>query len=171
MSLTILAGGASSVRTPLKRIERRLGDLPKMETGGRTGGRTGGCFSGPLGTAFAAIMPSPPIMFSPPIIATDGSIFYCLGTCGSAVSGWVGLPIRGPCETGGVADVRFSLSVASVGVPIENRDILGFRIGPSKPGLVTDGRVQGVQVGPPSTGAFPSAPGAPSPLDPRRQNS
>ena len=88
MSLTILAGGASSVRSPLKRIERRLGYLPKVETGG--------CFSGPLGTAFAAIMPSPPIMFSPPIIATDGSIFYGLGTCGSAVSGWVGLPIRRP---------------------------------------------------------------------------
>ncbi len=163
MSLTILAGGASSVRTPLKRIERRLGDLPKVETGG--------CFSGPLGTAFAAIMPSPPIMCSPLIIATDGSIFYGLGTYGSALSGWVGLPIRRPFETGGVAGFRFSLSVASVRVPIENRDILGFRVGPSKPGPVTDGRVQGVQVVPPPTGAFPSAPGAPSPLDPRRQNS
>lgn len=163
MSLTILAGGASSVRTPLKRIERRLGDLPKVETGG--------CFSGPLGTAFAAIMPSPPIMCSPLIIATDGSIFYGLGTYGSALSGWVGLPIRRPFETGGVAGFRFSLSVASVRVPIENRDILGFSVGPSKPGPVTDGRVQGVQVVPPPTGAFPSAPGAPSPLDPRRQNS
>ena len=168
MAVTISAGGASSVRSPLKRIAGPVLGLSKMEAGG---------VIGPLRPAIPPVTPFTPIKsFAPiilltPITLTSDLPLDSLRTAGGLPPGGVGPPTHRPLEAGGVVGPRFPVGATPFGAPIEDRDVLGVGIGPLKPVVAIKGRVQRAEVVPAPAGTLPPASRAPPPLDPGRQNS
>ena len=168
MAVTISAGGASSVRSPLKRIARPVLGLAKVEAGG---------VIGPPRTTIPAVKPVTPIKSLAPIILatsitlTRDLFVDSLWTWGSLPPGGIRPPAHGPLEAGGVVGPRFLVGATSVWAPIEDRDVLGVGIGPSKLVVAIAGGVQRAEVVPAPAGTLPPASRAPPPLDPGRQNS